>query len=65
MRLIHSHDPTPEDIRPLTTEEIGAAITRAHDDMWVWAARAEFHLAAMCERAVDRMLDALALRLNG
>jgi hypothetical protein len=63
MRLVHSHDPVPEDPRPLSVEEIGAAIARAHEDMWAWAAKAEFQLAHVCEHARDRMLDALAARL--
>lgn len=62
MRILHSHDPSPEDIRPLTVEEIGSAITRAHEDMWAWAAKAEFQLADVCERARDRLLDALLAR---
>jgi hypothetical protein len=64
MRLIHSHDPAPEDDRALTNEEIGEAVSRAHDRMWEYAAIGEFRLASVCERARDRMLDALAARLD-
>lgn len=64
MRILHSHDPAPGDDRALTLDEIGSAITRAHEDMWAWAARAEFQLAGVCERARDRLLDALLLRLG-
>lgn len=63
MRLVHSHDPAPEDARILTDGEITAAVTRAHDRMWVLASLGEFQLAHVCERARDRMLDALAARL--
>lgn len=64
MHLVHSHDPAPEDDRALTNEEIGEAISRAHDRMWEYAAIGEFQLACVCERARDRMLDALAARLG-
>lgn len=58
MRVIHSHDPCPED-RPLSQEEIQTAIQYAHDAMWGHASSGDFPLAAVCERARDRMLDAL------
>jgi hypothetical protein len=64
MRLIHSHDPSPDDARILTIEEIGAAITRAHNRMWEYAAMGEFPVACVCEQARDRMLDALRARLS-
>jgi len=64
MRLIHSHDPAPEPTRLLTNEEIGTAAKRAHDRMWEYASVGEFQLACVCERARDRMLDALSLRLS-
>jgi hypothetical protein len=64
MRLIHSHDPVPEDARPLTNEEISEAVRHAHARMWEYAAVGEFQLASVCERARDRMLDALAARLS-
>lgn len=63
MRLIHSYDPDPQDARILTNEEITAAITRIHMRMWEYATLGEFALASVCERALDRMLDALAKRL--
>lgn len=64
MRVIHTNDPTPEDDRALTNEEIGEAVFRAHDRMWEYAELGEFSLAHVCERARDRMLDALAERLS-
>lgn len=64
MRILHSHDPAPEDSRLLTIEEIGAAILRTHERMWEFAALGEFQLARVCERARDRMLDALRARLD-
>lgn len=63
MRLVHSHDPCPED-RPLSQEEIQLAIQYAHDSMWGHAATGDFPLALVCERARDRMLDALSARLT-
>lgn len=63
MRLVHSHDPCPED-RPLSQEEIQAAIQHAHESMWRHASVGEFPLASVCERARDRMLDVLAERLG-
>lgn len=62
MRILHSHDPAPDDARPLTVEEIGSAITRANTGKWEWASLGEFELASVCQRAVDRMLDALGTR---
>jgi hypothetical protein len=64
MRVIHSHDPVPEDDRSLTNEEIGEAVSRAYARMWEYAAIGEFPLASVCERAMNRMLDALAARLS-
>lgn len=64
MRILHSHDPAPEDGRLITTEEIGAAILRTHERMWEFASLGEFQLARVCERARDRMLDALRARLD-
>lgn len=64
MRLIHSHDPDPQDARILTNEEIAAAIYRIHSRMWEYATLGEFALATVCERARDRMLDALSARLT-
>lgn len=64
MGILHSRDPVPDDARSLTDGEIAAAIVRAHSDRWEWVSRGEFELAAVCQRAVDRMLDALAARLS-
>lgn len=64
MRVVHSHDPVPEDARPLTNDEIGEAVRHAHDRVWEYASLGEFQLAVVCERARDRMLDALAKRLS-
>lgn len=64
MRLVHSHYPVPDDDRSLTNEEIGEAVARAHARMWEYVAVGEFQLAGVCERARDRMLDALAARLS-
>ncbi|PWK81708.1 hypothetical protein C8D88_116120 [Lentzea atacamensis] len=64
MRILHSHDPAPEDDRSLTNEEIAEAVRHAHTRMWEYAAMGEFQLAGVCERATDRMLDALAARLS-
>jgi hypothetical protein len=64
MRVLHSHDPAPEDDRALSNEEIGEAVSRAHERMWEYAAIGEFRLAGVCEHARDRMLDALAARLS-
>lgn len=64
MRILHSHDPAPEDDRDLTNEEIGSAISRAHERMWEFASLGEFQLAQVCEHARDRMLDALSSRLT-
>jgi len=63
MRLIHSHDPD-FDHRPLTDNEIKAAIHTAHLSMWEYAALGEFALAHTRECAVDRLLLALAKRLK-
>lgn len=63
MRLVHSHDPCPDDDRPLTKEEIQDAINHAHASMWEYVELGEFELAGICARARDRMLDALAQRL--
>lgn len=54
----------PEDARPLTNEEIGEAVRHAHERMWEYVSIGEFQLACVCERARDRMLDALAARLS-
>lgn len=64
MHILHSRDPAPEDARILTDREISAAITRAHNRMWEYAAMGEFQLARVCEHARDRMLDALSARLS-
>jgi len=64
MRLVHSYDPDPQDARILTNEEITAAIVRTHNRMWEYATLGEFALASVCERARDRMLDALSARLT-
>jgi hypothetical protein len=64
MRLVHTHDPEPRDARILSNEEITSAIVRTHVRMWEFASLGEFQLAGVCERARDRMLDALSARLT-
>lgn len=64
MRLIHSHDPSPGDDRALSLDEIKAALNHAHLSMWEYVELGEFDLAMVCERARDRLLDALATRLT-
>lgn len=63
MRLVHSHDPD-FDHRPLTDDEIKAAIQAAHVSKWEYAALGEFPLAHVRELAEDRLLLALAERLK-
>lgn len=62
MRVIHTHDPAPCPARLLTNEEICAAIKRAHTRKWEFLALGEFDLAAVNERARDRLLDVLLAR---
>lgn len=64
MRILHSHDPEPRDARILSNEEITTAIVRTHQRMWEYASLGEFQLATVCERARDRLLDALSARLT-
>lgn len=56
-------DPVPEDARILTDEEIRAAILRTTERMRGYVDAGESQLAEVCERARDRLLDALLARL--
>ena len=61
MRILHSHDPAPED-RALTDDELKTTLSRVHSTMWEYAELGEFSRAGICERSVDRLLDALLAR---
>lgn len=63
MRILHSHDPAPDD-RALTLDEIKLTLARVHATMWEYAELGELPRAAICERSRDRLLDALLLRLG-
>lgn len=51
------------EVRRPTLDELDLSIARAKDDMQAWRAVGGHALAALCEKAMNRFLDARAARL--